>query len=536
MLRVAALLLQLTLWVATVHAFFPFIPDDQCDPTEHCGPFGPGSKRSNDGPARTSGGITLDLVHRPRNPNADSTTRIEQVAHAAGRVARKFAGSEPSRVHGEQSDLGKRENMYSVSEPCAPTTSNSAGIYQYGPDYSYFIKAQVGSAQQPFYMLLDTGAANTWLMGSNCQSEACKMHNTLDPSSSKTWRTGNKPFSISYGSGDLSGIVGQDTASFAGFTLDLAFGLANYTHDDFRHFAFDGILGLAMSDSVTGTFLQTLRAQKVLSSLVFGVSLNRDSDGTNDGQVTFGSVDRAKYTGDISFNNVSSPEREAGEWVIRMDGSSFNGKSTGVSGRLAYIDTGTSFIFAPPDDLAALFKLVPGASSGQNGDYVEYTVPCDTTLPVTVTFSGVSYDISAKDWVVKSGDHCISRLYGYEIKEGTWLLGDTFLKNVYTVFDADNMRIGFASKAQPPPKPTSTSAGTSATSVATPVTPPTRDGSASPIMPGPGSQQTAGSAPAGTATGSGSAAVSTQVSRGGHLGCNPYFSMLCMAAVVAMAV
>lgn len=65
MVKVAALLLQLTLWAVTVHAFFPFIPDDHCDPDNHCGPFGRDSKRSEDGPTRTSEGITVDLVRRP---------------------------------------------------------------------------------------------------------------------------------------------------------------------------------------------------------------------------------------------------------------------------------------------------------------------------------------------------------------------------------------------------------------------------------------------------------------------------------------
>jgi hypothetical protein len=67
MLRVAVLLLQLTLWATTVHAFFPFIPDDQCDPNEHCGPFAASSRRSDSGSGQRSKGITLDLYHKPSN-------------------------------------------------------------------------------------------------------------------------------------------------------------------------------------------------------------------------------------------------------------------------------------------------------------------------------------------------------------------------------------------------------------------------------------------------------------------------------------
>jgi hypothetical protein len=437
------------------------------------------------------------------------------------------------------SELDRRKNEYAVSEPAVPTTSNSAGIYQAGPDYSYFIKAQVGSAQQAFYMLLDTGAANSWLMGSDCHSDACKMHTTFDPSSSKSWRTDKEAFSIAYGSGDLTGVVGQDKASFAGLkNFEFSFGLANYTHDDFKHFAFDGILGLAMSSSVTGTFLQTLKANKLLDSLMVGISLNRDSDGKNDGQVTFGGVDKAKYSGEITYTNVPSPEKEAGEWAIPMDGVGFNGKSVSIGSTMAYIDTGTSFIFAPPDDLVELFKLISGSSSSQNGQYVEYQIPCDTNLPIHVTFSGVNFEISAADWVVRKDEKsCISRIYGYEIKSGTWLLGDTFLKNVYSVFDADKMRIGFAAKPAPPPKPTSTSvaasasaSGTSsATTLVTAVTSLASD--AHPQMPGFSGQETPA---AGTAQSTSSPAAAHTVSPGNQLRSSVCMSILCMAASFAI--
>lgn len=454
------------------------------------------------------------------------------MAQAIAKLAQKYGGSASPPANGKQVTDVKRGNSYPISEPAKPTTPNSAGIYQYGPDYSYFVQARVGSAQQPFYMLLDTGAANTWLMGSGCQSEACKLHNVLDPSSSKTWKTDKKPFSITYGTGDLTGVVGQDSASFAGMTFDLAFGLANYTHEQFTHFAFDGILGLAMGASDTGTFLPMLKANKVLDSLIFSVSLNRDSDGRNDGQVTFGGIDKAKYTGDITYTDVPSPDKEKGEWNIPMGDPSFNGKSAGLTGRLAAIDTGTSFIFAPPEDLAALFKNVPGASSYQNGDYIEYKVPCDTKQPINIPFSGATFGISAADWVAGSGDHCISRIYGYTVKNNTWLLGDAFLKNVYSVFDADKMRIGFAAKPAPPPKSTTAVATGAATTLAGAPTAAAGDGSARPIMPGFSGEETSPPGVIETAT----SPAPTKDSAGSRMGGGSNFGVLCIAVVIAVVV
>jgi hypothetical protein len=66
MTRVAALLLQLTLWVATAHAFFPFVPKGHCAPDEdECGPAKVGGRKTNDGSDQTSEGLTVDLYHKP---------------------------------------------------------------------------------------------------------------------------------------------------------------------------------------------------------------------------------------------------------------------------------------------------------------------------------------------------------------------------------------------------------------------------------------------------------------------------------------
>lgn len=433
-----------------------------------------------------------------------------------------------------------------MSKPADPKAPNSAGIYQYGPDYSYFIKVLVGSARQPLFMLLDTGAANTWVMGSDCTSGACELHDTFDPSRSDTWKSRKNDFEIFYGTGSVKGTVGQDTFVFAGITHDASFGLANYTSDDFKHFAFDGILGLGVGKSVTGTFLQTLKEDKVVDSLVVSMSLNRDSDGHNDGQVTFGGIDESQFTGKLTYHSIPPEQKKKGEWAITMDGASLKGKSAGIEKRLAFIDTGTSFIFAPSDDLDALFKAIPGVTTSQDGVYTEYRVPCDTTAPVTLTFSGVDYAISARDWVVpgKGEDgKCLSNLYGFEISAGTWLVGDTFLKNVYSVFDADEMRIGFAAKPAPPPSPSPTSPTSSsgdASATAPPggtetTAPPGSTESAHPFMPGPGdrdgspeSSQTAGSSD------SESSSKPTQVNSGSRLSSGLYTSVLCVAALLAV--
>ncbi len=325
-----------------------------------------------------------------------------------------------------------------------PKPTNAVGVAQEGADFSYFIQMGFGSGPKPLWMLFDTGAGTTWVMGTACQSPACTMHTTYGPSDSKTFRQSAEPFTITYGSGAVAGSVGSDSISVAGLTATMAFGVANVTSNDFTHFPFDGIIGmsLAKAEPNTDNFVMALQKQKLLASNVFAVSLNRDVDGPNTGEIMFGATDPAQFTGNIAYTPVSN--QGLGDWAIPMDDIMYNGAKAGVTGRLAYIDTGTTYVFGPPADVAALHRQIHGAQSTDN---VTYTVPCTSNQPLGVSFSGVTYAISTKDWLSSpnSSQVCRSNVYGREVIEGSWLLGDVFLKNVYAVFDTDQSRIGASS-------------------------------------------------------------------------------------------
>lgn len=337
------------------------------------------------------------------------------------------------------SELAKRDNEYEVMEAVEPKGKFTEGVNQDGTDYSYFIEVDIGSKKKPIYMLIDTGAGSSWVMGSDCTSKACATHNTFGPDDSDSLELINKPFNIAYGSGKVSGVLAKDNIHVAGMNLKYQFGLATNTSDQFVQFAFDGILGLAMNKGANENFLSTLEASGNIDKNMFCISLNRASDGTNEGEISFGSPNRDKYSGKITYTSL--PDGKDSDWAIKMDDMGYNGKDAKVGGIRTFIDTGTSFMFGSSENVKKLHALIPGA---ETSDDTTYKVPCDSKGNLTVTFSGVDYVISPKDWVSppnKDGE-CTSNIYGYEVVEGAWLLGDTFIKNVYAIFDADERRIG----------------------------------------------------------------------------------------------
>lgn len=358
------------------------------------------------------------------------------VSRAAAQASRKYAGSRTRA----QPDLAKRQNKFTIATAASPAATNAAGIHQDGSDISYFMSAGFGSASKPLLLLVDTGAGASWVMGSTCKSSACTIHSSFGPSDSTTFQAKPESFAISYGSGTVQGNLASDSISFAGLKTTMTFGVANTTSEDFNRFPFDGILGLSLAKGATDNFLKTVQTGKSLSSNIFGICLNRNSDGPNTGEIMFGAANKEKYTGSLSYNAVST--KANGDWAIPLEDITYDGKKAGIAGRLAYIDTGTTYMFGPATDVAALHKQIPGA---QSADGVTFTAPCDSK-PLALSFGGVSWSIPAKDWLMGSGATCTSNIIGHEVVPGSWLMGDIFLKNVYTVFDVDQSRIGFASK------------------------------------------------------------------------------------------
>ncbi|KAL8833681.1 MAG: hypothetical protein Q9170_004126 [Blastenia crenularia] len=342
----------------------------------------------------------------------------------------------------------KRENNYDFVTASPPTQTNSESIHDDGTDFSYFAGIDFGSRGKTMYMLVDTGAANTWVMSSECNTQVCAEHNTFGSSDSTSIEVSSDEFGLTYGTGSVSGVTAKDTVEIAGVSVSLPFGLASKVSDDFSTYPMDGILGLGFPASKAMDFptaMETIQKARALTSNVFGVNLQRSSDGSTDGELSFGAPDITKFQGDLSYTNLVDG---ASMWEIPVDDTNVNGSPCRFAGRTAIIDTGTSFMLLPPADAKQLHSQIP--SSQANGE--TYSIPCASNASLQLIFSGISYNISPADYVgspTNDGSSiCTSNIVGRRpFGEDQWLVGDVFLKNVYSVFDYDEARIGFAAKA-----------------------------------------------------------------------------------------
>ena len=144
------------------------------------------------------------------------------------------------------------------------------------------------------------------------------------------------------------------------------------------------------------------------------------------------------------------------------------------------MDTGTSLIYAPPAIAQSMAELIGGVFVPQ---VQLYLVDCDVELPdLEFTIGGKGITIPGADLMISddSGSYCfftissmnfgstestgadladeiveqITQLAGSgsgapSVPEGmdTWLLGDSLLRKIYTVWDFDQEKFGFADLA-----------------------------------------------------------------------------------------
>ena len=309
----------------------------------------------------------------------------------------------------------------------------------------YYAPITIGTPPQEFKVVLDTGSSNLWVPSSSCSSIACFLHSKYDASASSTYKANGSDFAIQYGSGSLEGYVSQDTVSIGDLTIKKQ-DFAEATKEPGLAFAFgkfDGILGLAYDtisvNHIVPPFYQMLD-QKLLDEPVFAFRLgSSEEDG---GEATFGGVDESAYSGKIDYH----PIRRKGYWELELEGIKFGDEELELEGTGAAIDTGTSLI-AMPSDIAEMLNAQIGAKKSWNG---QYTVDCNTipSLPdLSFIFSGKKYTLSGEDYVLNAGGTCISSFMGMDIPEPVgpiWIVGDSFLRKFYSVYDLGRNAVGLA--------------------------------------------------------------------------------------------
>ncbi|CAH2221080.1 gastricsin-like [Pelobates cultripes] len=319
---------------------------------------------------------------------------------------------------------------------------------------SYYGEISIGTPPQNFLVLFDTGSSNLWVASTYCQSQACTNHPLFNPSQSSTYTSNQQQFSLQYGTGSLTGILGYDTVTIQNVAItQQEFGLSvNEPGTNFVYAQFDGILGLAYPSIAVGgatTVMQGMLQQNLLNQPVFAFYLSGQGNTQNGGEVAFGGVDQNYYSGQITWTPVTSETY----WQIGIQGFAINGQATGwcSQGCQGIVDTGTSLLTAPQQVFSSLMQSI-GAQQDQNGQYVVSCSSIQNLPTITFTIGGATFPLPPSAYVLQQNSgYCeIGIMPTYlpsQNGQPLWILGDVFLRQYYSVYDLGNNQVGFAQAA-----------------------------------------------------------------------------------------
>ncbi|KAJ3963882.1 protease [Lentinula raphanica] len=308
----------------------------------------------------------------------------------------------------------------------------------------------IGSSSQEFLIDFDTGSSDLWVPSTNCTDSLCSSKKKYDPSASSSSEAQGGSFNIQYGDGStVSGPIFVDNVTVAGISVSgQHFAAVTNLSRSVAQTPFDGILGMGystLSNLNAPTFFETAVKQGAVPSPEFSFFLS-----TNGSELYIGGTNSEHYTGDIEFHDVNTTP---GYWKLTNGSISVPSNASVVSGIDTIVDSGTTLIYGPTQAVKALWDSIPGASAYE-AEPGFYTYPCNQTLGVSMSWGGKNWSIPDEHmntgYTDGSGQNCVGALVGQNIfgaRSSTWLVGDTFMKGVYSVFNLGTNQLGFAQLA-----------------------------------------------------------------------------------------
>jgi len=368
--------------------------------------------------------------------------------------------------HGLLSKIGGKAHQHRVLAKRTGTAEGDTGEVTADDqqnDSEYLCEVDIGTPPQKFMLDFDTGSSDLWVWSTELPASTKSQgtgHSIFDPTKSSTFKTlKGSTWKISYGDqSSASGTVGTDNVTIGGLTIkNQAIELAKTMSAQFVQGTGDGLLGLAWGNinTVTPTPVATPVANMISqedipqSAELFTAYLGswRDANDADKGEsfYTFGYIDTdaVKASGeDIHYAPVDNSQ---GFWTVSSTSATVNGTTVTRTGNTAIMDTGTTLALVDDDTCKAIYAAIPQATYDEASQ--GYIFPTSTTadqLPI------VTFDVGGKQFAVQKEDLAFAEAksgwyYGGIQSRGSMtfdILGDTFLKGIYAIFDQGNTRFG----------------------------------------------------------------------------------------------
>jgi hypothetical protein len=322
----------------------------------------------------------------------------------------------------------------------------------------YYGKITIGNPPQEFMVVFDTGSGNLLIPSKQCTDEACTSHKRFDAFKSNTAvdiafaDEPDKPVNkggdrdvvtITFGTGEISGVFIKDNICVGAICTHGNFVVATEESDEpFSLVPFDGIFGLSlpqMSEGPHFNVLDCMIRDQVLKSNLFSVFFGAAD--AEESEISFGEYKSERMASELFWVPVTTP----GYWQVAMEDITIHNKRQSLchGNCQVAVDTGTSLMAGPSDVINAITQKLHVKSDCSN--YKQ--------LPDLGFIVGSHIlNLKPEDYVDKGDDGCSVALMTLDIpppKGPLFIFGDPFLRKFYTVYDREQLKVGFALAAHP---------------------------------------------------------------------------------------
>lgn len=315
----------------------------------------------------------------------------------------------------------------------------------------YTIKLDIGTPKSTVDVQFDTGSSQLWV-NPICSYAArpadCTKLGRLRYSS--TLKNLGETHNLTYGMGYAYVKYIRDFVHLGPFKLpNQAFGVA--IDSDFVSAGILGVgpsrRGMENSDFV----INSIHKQGFTRSIAFGVGL-QGIDSTRS-SIVFGGVDLKKFRGTLHatpiLDSATAPDHTPRYW-INLDSISqtAGGETVTLVNQQfpVFLDTGATLSYFPPSIVRKLLQGFPGAKRDK---YANYIVDCSLrkqNASVDFQFGSTVIQAAYEDFIYPFDDNACT-LGFTEAFDKAYVLGDSFLRSAYVVFDQTNRQLALAQAA-----------------------------------------------------------------------------------------
>ncbi|KAG2007935.1 hypothetical protein GB937_008127 [Aspergillus fischeri] len=354
----------------------------------------------------------------------------------------------------------RNDDILKIHRPASRRDSIlSEGILNEDAMALYTANVTVGTSEQEIAVVLDTGSSDTWfnIPSSNfCQNMAndCERYGIYDNSSSRTYTFLNHEFNITYKDGTkATGDYVKDTIQLGGVMLSqFQFGIAEESTSN-RGTLGLGFPALEATRTQYPNFPQALVQAGHIKSATY--SLWMEDVTSHSGTILFGGVNTAKYLGQLQTIPLQPTGGVYTFFRVILTGLALQQRGSNTTKYpdtefplLVTIDSGASVTRLPKSLTTAIYS---GLGVTHNAEYNVPVLPCsmkDRDITLTFDFSGVRINVSIHELVLNGvdmdGDTVLCVFGIYTSTSGIPVLGDTFLRSTYVVFDLANRETSMA--------------------------------------------------------------------------------------------